>query len=655
VALASNKREATKLLLDSWSNVVRRVPDCSIPALLAAVTTLFLSYPSSTPDPPPPVADSLPGLDAGYPFLSLLHSAPHLAQYLSDPLTTLLAAAASPSRALPASLSLLSHLRPFLLAALASPTSISSHAASFLVRAAAARPTLAQPIFKLLQGFLHITASCAPTKVPAAAFIAAWGLSDAVSEAVATSSSPDGSGGASAHNVTWHLLEPLLNLLLELADRNDPVMQLAPPLINMLHSSLPCHTAGRCALLLAKASVCRAYTPGEPLFLYLLLKALDAAEPAVAVSLDVQLLVPQLLQHLSVPSDQEMYSLASQLLKHTLPTDTHPRPPLTSVPTIAPITLDTYTSALLVAQIGAASSFTVAAWLQRVACAAAATLSAPQQMRYQAVASAIRSGAIWPCPVPAESLSDAALDGNAPQVGCFVVAPDIISFLTVLLKCGSRTVSREAGAALAAVALAAPESTSSLIPWAISSINDAIRVLSDTSPGANATPHGVIQRHVAGEAVLLPFVLLPIICSSPFLEQPLLVVTSQLLNISAPPRVQALGIKLLLTFWQTTSRGWSVLFAALSAFGPAHGRSSHGATVHFEVRLAAAAAVAAVAQAAPERCLDVISVVGGMLQDADEAVVAMALESIFWLCFYVRRLPITASASFVQHCQHLSC
>ena len=613
----SHAGEVATRCLASLADIVRRAHECTAPAILSALATLLLRASTSTV-PAYPTAP-LPGMTAGYPFLALLRNASHLQRHLAPPLTTLLAAIAAPTREEGSSLALLSHLGAFLLACLSSETAIATHAVATLLQAAAAKPAVAAAIDDIFATFLCLAASCPPSVLPPSVPKLAWALADRSAQAEAGSPPP------------WKFVQPLLQLTLHLADSHNSVELLAAPLVSLLSSrALPAKAAADAVCQLSQALASRAYTASEESLLFLLHKALCAAEAEPCP--EVHLLAAQLQQHVSVPTDSGLYAVASL----SLPSDDSP---LTAA---GPLATDVQgcTSAALTALLDAGHQGETVRWLRHVMQRALATLGAVQRTRAEALCTALSSGTVWPVPVPSELTDDSALDSKAAPAGERPPAA-VFAVLSHLVSHGHAQVRRHAASALAAAALSAPSTAAALVPWAVRTIN-----------GTMAATNGSL---VDAERCLVPFALLAAVCASPHLEPMLLAVAAPLLDDKAPPEVRALGIRLLLTFWQATNRGWHALSAALAACGPAYGRVGDEAAAAATLTLAVATAVAAVARTAPQRCMDNIGVVGGLLVDARDAVVALALEALYWLCYYVRYDPTAAADTHVQLLRPLSC
>ena len=633
------------------ADAARHATDASVPQILQTIAVLLPQYLAAVPPRGHAAATQRPNattaqlLERGQPFLSIMQRAPNLAAVLHDPLTLLLSAAANSALPADAASAITAHLHPFMVAALAAPAPLGPQTVAALERAAAARPLLQPAVMRSLHTHLRLVARCPPSPLPPAAYGATWALTDAViAYAHASRQGKRATPGSVSSELqpeirimsvpsAEHILPLLTELALQLHDEGRPLAWVVASISAIVATLTTAHTARATAATLARAAASRPFTGVEASLLRLTLDLEPSANIDGHVPAELQLLRAQLLQHASVSADTDLHQVALRLLQLTS-TATEQRPDPGSVQEREPSDgfggnpIEAYTTAVLAAQLQSNSSERVIHWLRQVAASAQVSLAPKQRVRAAAVIDAMRCGACWPTPVDANLLADDEHADDVVDTGqqsAFSIAADAIALLTLLCNHEQLSVRRNAAATLAVVALAAPDASAVLIPWAIGQINDAI-----TSASSGNTDE------VESECLLLPLALLPVLCASPFLEQPLFAVASGLLSSTASLHVRALGIRLLLAFWQAHGRGWTALSRAIAAYGPARGRAASDAPVDVILRRAAGAAVAAVARAAPERCVELVAMIGGMLDDGDEAVAAVALEAIFWLCYYVR-------------------
>jgi hypothetical protein len=643
--------------LSALADLVPHAPDAAALSVLQTIATLLIQIlgdpasahrddqraNSSTASAP------APRLDAGYPFLALFLRAPHLTQAMLEPLTAIFAAATHPTMPLPDARRLLHHLRPALLAALSTSAPLGTEVVSMLQRAAAARAELQPVAYGVLVTQLRLVATCPPTPLPPAMPSIVWALADEfIAQAISESgiNEHDGKGPAA---VTLQVVQDMLQLLLHVAARMEATAWLAAPLHALMASSAAPAFAGTVAAAAAGAAAAQPFSSVEPVLLQVVCIAARSTRDAVQFTPALRLLAPQLLQHSSVPANGKLHALATNLLSlcgsgDVAGTCDGGAARQSRAACAAGVALTDHSSTVLRMLFSAQARDRTCAWLANLEAAAVASLLPQQRARCNAATHALRCGTCWPAAVDAALLADATSNsgkqnGTAakPAEGqpCFHVQNDVVALLANIADGADGKLRNSAAATWAAVALADPSSVASLVPWALNAINKAV------------TPDG---EHDA--TVLMPLALFPLVCASPFLEQLFFAVAAQLLDTAASPRVQALGVRLLLTYWQATGRGWTVLSQAIAASGPARGRAAHNVQQDVIVRRAAATAVAAVSRAAPERCLQAIAAVGGMLEDEDSMIAAMALEAIFWMCYYVRLPFFLCNVQQLVVCEH---
>ena len=563
-------------------------------------------------------------LPAGYPFLLLLQRGPHLGTHILDAFAHLLAATTSARMPAAAAGAVLEHLQPALLAGLSADAPLSTGLVQLLARAAAARPETSQLAYQQLMQFVRLNSRCpAPAECPSALQSAVWALADA---AVPMPAQDEAESAEMLQ--AERVCEELLSLAVSAADSGRNVAWLAAPMHAVAQHV---HSIGIAAAV-AQALAARPCVAIEAQLMALLVQLqhsnsrADHSDAGAASSvLELKLLRPQLLQRLSVPANRRMHALAGPLRPHAEAGSERKNAALLC-PDACSTSMHLALHELCQASNSACESTT--AWLSSLAEHAMAQLPAKQRLRCQALTQALQNGQIWPTALDADALAGAQeTSSQAEAEEASRLPADIVCTITMLCSHGDAGVKRTAHAALAAVACAQPHAVAHLIPWVLQDIDTALDV-------TDAITAGRLPALLA---------LLPAVCTAPALERPFQAIAAQLLAERTPARLQALGVRLLLTYWQTTGRGWPALQRAISACGPVSGGDARDSVrVDLPVRQAVAAATAAVARTAPQRCVDVIAVVGGMLHDNDDVVAAMALESIFWMCYHVCSCSVPA-------------
>lgn len=583
---------------------IARVTAASIAQLLlSSITDLFLSASSAV----------LADLDPGDPFLTIAETAPHLELHLGDCLQNLLMRLASPQASRDRTEACLSHLTPFILRCLSGGNDLSQTTTSALARAASLCPLCLPTVVSCMVIHLETAneVSCAsdvPIHLLDLLQYPEWPSSPASLKSRAllamVSMLPKNSVPGAPHRLT-------------LAAATVAAAPKAGTDAQMLYSAITQLVSG-----VVSASATAAEGPMLQM-LCIMLQALSSQRGQHPTAL-LSCIRPQLIHHLSIPAPASIQETSRSLLR-LIPTG-WPQPTPLQLPYHS---LEAH-SALAMHVHSVHTSATIRLLHSLTHRAAASMPPGAKQERFAAVSAALSSQSLWPQP-PGCCPSDA--DTPPSHAGCspsdapppFSPQPLLVAHVATLLRHPDPDCALAAAESLAACAYAAPDSIISLFPFLL---DTAQSVLAAASSAGGAS-------HPA--TLLLPFVLLAVTAQSPYLDGPFFGVCAQLLAEANGPLMHALGIRMLLTLWLATGRGYQRLRAALLAFetpspeAVAAGRGGDGPGA-VSLRRAVAAAATAVARESPDRAADLVSVMHGALRDDDDAAAATGLEAIGAMC-----------------------
>ena len=578
-------------------------------------------------------------LDAGYPFLALLQRHRSLVGAVSATVAGLLARLAAPDAPEQWAVELAAHLQPCFVECIGNDAAL----AHLLMHAAAARPALRRAAVGAMAAWLCLHAGSA---AGAASFQHILGLViEAEVQCAARQGEPELDSGASHSNQTAKG-HPQLHLELAHACcrhlqhcmRSGQHVALLAAALRTLAAVAQSSTVAACIAANAAVAVTAATAAEQRRSLMQLLQRLASEWKGSPLAAEAQhLLEPQLhMLCLCGRSHRLLHALltpARQLLRQAEAANMQQAQNLQAQQCTSAAEAAMHQLALST-QPAAARQLLM--WLRCVQADALGQMSGAQLVRSHAARCGLQSQQIWPRPVDASALagtvdSTDVQDASAAASGQHMKR-DSLALIALLLQHPDTSVRSEAAAALAALGRTQPASVADLWPWCLATLNKVLHAYSkDAAPSD--------EQEQTLRSVLLCAATLPHICTSAQTEAPFFKLCMQLLGASESAHVQALGLRLLLAFWQGCGRGWLQLQRALLAFAPEAGgtqsANSSGAAPSI-VHRAVASAVAAVARAAPERCIELVAPVAAMLQAQDAALVACGLEAAFWMCHFVR-------------------
>ena len=531
-------------------------------------------------------------LQAGEPLLALLNTNALGRPQLVEALSSIAAAVADPHREDASSTALMRHVAPVFVATALSGGAVAAHATSLLTQLGASRASTREHVRRALRACVRLCGADAEC-----------GAVAALMQAVACGGC---SGDETCSDGASSIALATLGLLLRLADAGRPHVHVAWTLQALLRAS---PEAGSALSSVVRAAMARPSSLEEAALLTLVAVCGEVcSEEGWAADSSIACLQPQLLSHLACPSDGELHAVSAHVLCRVRGSSFEQQAPLS-------------------ARVGFLSSVDVEAcmsWLKQLSIDSLASLPATQRRRSAAAHAALLQGRLWPGAVPVAD--DVHLAAQGAPGHAFRLRYDVLAILASLSQHTEVALARAAAAALCSCAVACPNGAAGLLPWCLDALHRSIAI------------KGPKERASADADALVHAALLPAICAAPALEAAFSGVVAQLLDDSAPADVRALGMRMLLAFWQLLNRGWKALCNAILALGPAAPGTSAAAAqdTPATVRRAAAAATAAVARSAPDKCLAVVSVVGGCLQDEDAVVAALGFEALAALCAAVR-------------------
>ena len=186
-----------------------------------------------------------------------------------------------------------------------------------------------------------------------------------------------------------------------------------------------------------------------------------------------------------------------------------------------------------------------------------------------------------------------------------------------------------AAQALVATAFAAPAAVVQNFPGLLVTAQRALSLLEKSN--RQGTPEDTLR-------LLLPLALLPGVCQAPEMDGMFFALCAQLLDSSAGARVCMIGMRMLLTFWIATGRGYQRVRDAMHVFqspspdAPLSTTAAARPPEDTSLRRTVVACAAAVAWAAPEKATELVAVMHGAMSDSDDGTVGMALEAVAALC-----------------------
>lgn len=567
--------------------------------------------------------DILTSLDPGDPFLTIAETAPHLDLLLGDCLQNVLMRLASPQASRSRTEAFLNHLQPFILRCLSSGIELSQSTTSALARAASlcplCLPTVVSCMIVHLEAAREVRlASDVPLLLLDLLQHPEWpsGTASLKSRALLAIISllPKHSVAGAPHRLT------LAAATLAAAPQKaaDPqalrsaVMQLVPDAISASA------TAAEAPLL-------------QVLSIVLQSLASDQGQQPTAL---LNCIKPQLIHHLSFPAPTPIQDSSRSLLRLIPIQFSQPAPPQLLNPS-----LEAHGALIMHTHSAAVDTSAPVRFLHALTQRASASIPpGPKQERYGSVSAALATLSIWPQP-PGCSPSDAdappsyiRCSPSSPSPPHFAPEPLLVAHVATLIQHPSLRCALAAAEALTACAYAAPDSVIPLFPFLLATAQSTLAAAS----AADATS---ATRHPA--SLLLPFLLLAVTAQSSYLDGPFFGVCAQLLAKGNAELMHSLGLRMLVTLWLATGRGYQRLRAALLAFetpspealAAGRGGGDRGGP---ELRRSVAAAAAAVARESPDKAADLVSVVHGALRDDDDAAAAAGVEAISAMCQQVR-------------------
>ena len=605
------------------AGIARVAQDNIAQLLLSSITETFLS---ATPG-------ILADLDPGDPFLTIADTAPHLSPLLGVCVHNMLMRLASPLSSPDRTEAFLSHLRPFMLRCISGRDGLAHSAASALARAA----------------WLY------PHSLPAAVSCMVLHL-ETTNEDIATSDIPLHLLDLLQHpewpsDPTILKRRAMLAMLSWLPVRSSPQspQRLTITVVTMAASpKSPTSPQDLYAMILklVPAAVSASSTAAEGPILQLLHVCLKAALSSTA-SLQTQptallsCLKPQLIHHLSLPTPSAIQALSRAVLSLDCLRDV---PPAQSLLFPQP-TFEAHLASIMHKHTSTSLPSATIHFLHSLTRRASLSIpSGPKQERFESVIAALSTASLWPqapgcCPAHTDSPPSHSLHSPTTPLPPFSPHPLLIAHVATLLRHPLLPCALAAAGAIIACAFAAPDSMVPLFPYLLASAQSTLASASE------AATDGVTRPAPHPAALLLPFLLLAVTPQSPYLDGPFFGVCAQLLADSNGPRIHALGLRMLVTFWLATGRGYQRVRVALLAFetpspeAMAAGRGGAERAAPL-LRRAVAAAVVAVVRESPDKAADMVSVMHGALRDDDDAAAAAGLEAIGAMCQHVRIPPM---------------
>lgn len=480
-----------------------------------------------------------------------------------------------------------------------------------------------------------------------------------------------------AHSAYMHAPSPPP---LQLSAAASQLLTMAVSTFDRSNESTWCATCGHCAdalTQLALAAIGAAHTPAEPPLLHLLSTTLTHTHSITTASSEstqgkallshawtvMHAVRLQLIHHISLPAPKSLKRLSLSLLSQTddLRSSVHsmhssaaaPATPLKIDPPFA--TWQAHTAAAMHAHTtrrGYKAIITTVGFLESIT--SAAVQGIPDELRLercQALVSALATGSLWPHP-PGSICPTDAIDppGYAikemhvpmhfskgyPKTGessSFSPSPVLVAHIAAMLEHPVLCCALSAAQALVATAFAAPAAVVQNFPGLLLTAQRALNSLEKSN--SERTPEDTIR-------LLLPLALIPGVCQAPELDGMFYALCAQLLDSSAGPSVCMIGMRMLLTFWLATGRGYQRVRDAMHVFqspspdAPVATLAAARAPEDTSLRRAVAACAAAVAWAAPEKATELVAVMHGAMTDRDDGTVAMALEAVAAMCREVR-------------------
>lgn len=658
----------------------RVAPDSILQNILDSIDHFFLSTPQKV----------LQNLEPGDPYATLLSTAPHLASWLPgciDRILLEISSSHTPEKFLKA---VLSHLSPFLVQCMVSEHALAESAAAALASVAARRAecldaccscmlastVLSCSVSAQVQGFYSIpqvlfsmltqqeygaeSQKQIAVRMPTATHLLHSLLTRELNAKAQSMGRPrdwvDGAQlmhGMHARASSMQVAATATQLLSLIVSRS------AQSATSAHASYATCGHFADALNQLALAAIHAAHTPTEVCMLRMLCTALQGPFTAITAASDdpsqalmhhvgslmhaVQL---QLLHHVALPCSDTLKQVSATLLAKT--DELHstlrntPLPPLRIQPPFA--TWEAQTAATMhvhACSSGHKDKMATMDFLNNLThCAVQSISDEVRLQRCQASVTAIATGTLWPSPIyvicptdavtpPGYAVQDRIVPSGRKCSFGFVPSPVLVAHVVALLDHASLQCVLGAAQALVATACAAPAAVVQCFPALLSNAQRALSSLGKME--SHMTPEGTIR-------LLLPFALLPQVCQAPEMDGMFYALCAQLLEDSAGAKVCMLGMRMLLTFWLVTGRGYQRVRDVMHAFqtpSPDAPLSVVAAATPPEdtaLRRAVAACAAAVAWTAPEKATEAVAIMHGAMNDSDDGTVALALESIAAMC-----------------------
>eukprot|EP00892_Ulva_mutabilis_P009117 jgi/Ulvmu1/6578/UM003_0215.1 len=597
--------------------VVRVAQDNTAQILLSSIADMFVSASEAT----------LAELDPGDPFLTIIDTAPHLELFVCECVQNMLTRLASMSEPSVRTEAFISHLQPLTLRCLSGSDGLSKSTAAALARLGSlCSPCLEAAASGLVLSLEVASEVNATTDIPVHLLDLIqhpdWPKTSEILKARAMlamlSVLPKHSTPGSHHRLT-------------LAAGTLAAAPKAPMRPGPLSSAV---------IKLVPAAVAASATAAEAPILQLLnviLRALSRTEantrPAPAL---LACLKPALIHHLSLPAPSAIQDLSQSILS-LLPE--HPSQPAGVQIPQHRSTMEAHLADLMHIHTSTTNPSATIRFLQSIVRHASSSIPpGPRQERFESIIAALATPSPWPQP-PGCCPSNSAPPSYARHVSPgtppppFAPSPLLVAHVATLIRHPDLPCYLAAAEALTACAFAAPSSVIPLFPYLLATAQSTLSsnpVPTPSGTDAATTTHNPVT-------LILPFLLLAVTAQSRYLDGPFFGVCAQLLADTNGPTLHALGLRMLLTFWLATGRGYQRLRAALLAFETpspealAAGRGG-AARAAAPLRRAVAAAAVAVARESPDKAADVVSVMHGALRDEDDAAAAAGLEAIGAMC-----------------------